>query len=465
MRTSCLMLQLFFTFFVSLTLKAQTCNCAGILEKAIDGVTENYALFKIKVDKTNETGFRSYNNVFMAKAKEIENTFQCQKLMDKWVLYFNDKHLWITVTSIDKKISYTNLHFNLKNARKHWNNRMIAKDPIEGLWEMDGYRAAIVPDTKNYGSFNAIIVSSDNQTFKPGMLKMHLVKRDAFYDMDFYRRDSTMVKSRIRFTAPHLLVDDDDITWRRMEPHTSGAIVPSLAELSAIDNYKPTLRWLDLHTAYFILPSCAPRYAQTVDSLVKTNESKLANCEQLIVDVRQNGGGSDRTYRALLPYILTNEVDQPKVGYYMSEENVKMFRSIGILKNLDPADTVKRGVWVRSQKKATLSAPVYHKNPVNVAILIDGKTASSGETFVLKSKCANRVLTFGQATAGCIDGYNGNVIDLGGAELRYATSIRTFNLPQDAIDPFGILPDVPISLHEANPIEFILSYLKNLPRK
>ncbi|WP_293741192.1 S41 family peptidase [uncultured Pedobacter sp.] len=455
---------LLINLFLSVDAVAKKCDCSQILQQSIKGIENNYALFKIKVNADNFKEYQSFNRLYLIKAQSIDQSDACQKLLNDWVAYFKDKHLWVTVDREVEKIDYIQHRLALKSYRKRWLDHKIAKDSIEGLWEMEGYRAVIIPDLKNYGQFNALIVSADNDTFKPGMLKMHLIKRDGFYDMDFYRRDSTMVSSTIRFTSKYTLLDDDGLSWRKLEPTLPTDRIPTLAEMNRADPYKPTLKWVDENSAIFTLPSCAPRFGPVVDSLINVHKNKLEQCRNLIVDVRGNGGGSDRTYRALLPYLLTKASVQPKVGYYLSNENVKLFRELGILKKLNPSDTSRRGTWATTLETPYLSAAHYAKFPVNVAILMDSKTASSGETFVLKAKTSQRVTTFGTATAGCIDGYNGNVIRLNGASLRYPTSIRTMNLPQEAIDPFGILPDIPISSTVSDPISWILDYFKQTER-
>lgn len=451
-------------FFMCLSSKAQDCNCSQILAQSINGVEQNYALFKIKVNRHTQSSYDAFNRMYMEKAKAIKKAAGCQTLLNEWTAYFKDKHLWVTVAVQDEKITYSQQRLDLSFHRKRWKDPKIAKDPVEGLWEMEGYRAAIIPDPKHFGQFQAIIVSADNDTFKPGMLKMQLTKKDGFYDTHFYRRDSTMVNAAIRFTAKHTMLDDQDLHWRRLEPVNGREQVPSLEELAKIDRYRPSLKWLNESSAIFTLPSCSPRYAPVVDSLIQANKAQLDKSLNFIVDVRGNGGGSDRTYRALLPYILTKAIEQPKIGYYLSEENVKMFRELGILQKLAPADTAKRGVWATIQQTSSVSAAYYASSPLHVAILMDNKTASSGETFVLKSKGSERVTTFGSPTAGCIDGYNGNVVELNGASLRYPTSIRTLNLPQEAIDPFGILPDIPIADSEKDPVHFVITYLNQLER-
>jgi len=266
------------------------------------------------------------------------------------------------------------------------------------------------------------------------------------------------LKTKMDFTSDHTLLDENGIAWRRKSVPKGHPIPPSLQELSSLDPDKPNFRWLDDQTSIITLPSCAPRYSKIVDSLMFANKEGLANCKLMIVDVRDNGGGSDRTYKALLPYILTEPLKLPKVGYYTSKENKKMFKEIGIFQHLDwQNDTVSsRLITLRpSTKKENLSFQSY---PINVAVLTNNATASSGETFVMKSKQSSRVTTFGEVTAGCVDGYNGNIIDLNGAKLRYPTSVRTLDVIHSAIDPFGLLPDVRFPSQGDDLINFVVEY-------
>lgn len=440
------------------TSASSECNCKMILQNAILSVEENYALYHIKVPHDNKKLYERYNLVYLEKASILTSPSKCQSLMDDWVTFFQDKHLWVTVDKELTKVKYQKLPLDLKQAKRRWANSNIAKDPIEGLWEMEGYRVAILPDVYKYDIFNGIVVSADNDVFKRGMLKMRLKKSIDGYDMDFYMRDSTMMATRIHFTTAHTLLDDNNIHWRRLSVHDGSPAPPKLSQLTLIDPYKPTLKRIDSTAILFTLPSCSPKYSRVVDSIMLTNHAALEACKLFIVDVRNNGGGSDRTYRSLLPYILTQSLQMPSVGYYMSAENSKMFRELGILNNLDPIDSTARNKIVMAKKSIQSDTFKPLKSPRQVALLTNRFTASSGETFVLKCKQSNKVITFGETTAGCIDGYNGNIIDIGGARLRYPTSIRSMEVIERPIDPFGILPDIPLNARGESIIDFVKSY-------
>ncbi len=217
-----------------------------------------------------------------------------------------------------------------------------------------------------------------------------------------------------------------------------------------------------------------------VSSFVEKNHDKLIKANSLIIDVRNNGGGNDATYFPLLPYIYSGPVKLPTMGFWLSKKNKELF--LGWFPEDAIAEAEANGELDAETKqlfeeiKAKENEMVYYGNkdysfdeidtiysqPKKVAIIANSESASSAETFVYRCNQSDRVVTFGQNTAGVVDGFNGNDIEHDCFTLRYPTSVRTKNIETEAIDPNGICPDVYLDEKQENIIEFIVDFFENL---
>jgi len=205
-----------------------------------------------------------------------------------------------------------------------------------------------------------------------------------------------------------------------------------------------------------------------VKKLVQQNEEKLKNANLLIVDVRNNGGGSDYTYMPLLPYIYSGPVQMTEFGAWVSPGNKAYFSEW-----LDKSDTLNNTQLYQAIQSNTTQMVTWPEEgledkldtlftqPYKVAIIANENSASSAETFVFRCNQSNKVVTFGQSTSGTVDGFNGNDYETDCFSLRYPTSLRTIHYYKEAIDPFGILPDVYLSEDLDDPINYIIEFMKN----
>jgi C-terminal processing protease CtpA/Prc len=59
-------------------------------------------------------------------------------------------------------------------------------------------------------------------------------------------------------------------------------------------------------------------YVNTIEKMIEKNKTLLENSEFLIIDVRDNGGGTDNAYQKILPYLVTNSIRNVGVEYLAS---------------------------------------------------------------------------------------------------------------------------------------------------
>ena len=216
-----------------------------------------------------------------------------------------------------------------------------------------------------------------------------------------------------------------------------------------------------------------------------------SGCENLILDIRGNSGGSDGlwtpyynlladhdgeineveyrntpAYRDLLIQEFKKEGVPEEIiakvqsvmpmlagipfvpglmvrqfyGLLSSGEEFSLMKLQGLLETLaHPEKLGKRQVLVEQVNDAVKKA----------ALIIDGSVASSGEQLVvvLRALSARTTIYGSDNTSGCLDYSNLIEVEMPNSGIKFTSPMsRTMGLPATAVDPTGIAPDVRITL-------------------
>lgn len=226
------------------------------------------------------------------------------------------------------------------------------------------------------------------------------------------------------------------------------------------DPLLPSYRALSRRTALMVIPSFYPIYAEKIKLLIEKNKSSIGRHQNLIIDVRKNGGGSDDSFGPLMPYLLANPVRTFDVEYLATDANIKGLEQlcgssayvpstqdckrlvaprVELLRNAKPGDFVtlpgtKAEGAIDSIVKGT-------KNPSRVAILIDKECGSSCDQFLINARQSFKVKLFGRPSLGSVDYSNivNHTLPSGKRSLGYAIS-RSLRLPELPLGS-GVQPD------------------------
>ena len=198
------------------------------------------------------------------------------------------------------------------------------------------------------------------------------------------------------------------------------------------------------------------RYPTCNDQIVGidwTNRSVAAfldsGCENLILDIRGNGGGSDYVYTPYLLLLYDHPGETEGVFFYDTEANRKqmeeyfpgMYEVTPLSKEEGPSnELVPFGDYPIVFDKE--SSPL----PRKAVIIIDNGVASSGEQLVIDLKsCSDRVVVYGRDnTNGCLDFSNCRLVELpeSGNYYQMPMTVSQRVLDGRGIDESGIAPDV-----------------------
>jgi hypothetical protein len=226
----------------------------------------------------------------------------------------------------------------------------------------------------------------------------------------------------------------------------------------AVDPNAPTFRVLSTKTVLITAPSFQDRYGAPMNELIRRHLRRIGATENLIVDVRRNGGGSDSTYSPLMPLLEANPHTQAGAEFLATPVNIEATAAVcGLLAPgskdceefiapvLKAMRAAKPGTYVLPAGGTRLETSTPNRvatHPRRVAVMIDRKCASSCEEFVLAARQSFKVKLFGRPTFGALDYSNLRPHDLpsGTRRLFYATS-RSLRLPAYSVDIDGVGPD------------------------
>lgn len=494
-------------------------SCVADARFAITTIERNYAGFADKVTPRTQVAYDSATKRLMARAatasaadSPTDRTAACYRALGSWASFFRDGHLGVqpsdgvlasTSAPAALDTSPTAIRARFANSPTHpvteaQVQRFLATnaghlDPVEGIWEVIGlpYRLAVVPDSAGgVGSFLAVVLRADSAWRSPGQVKAALRADEANlgtmpgtsdstvdangsrYSVRYHYRDHTEQMTTARVTHGLLLFPDGS-AWVRLAPHL--ATDADYATYAASLNRHTGVRSLDSQTVLLSIPSFDPDSGAVVDSVVRANRNVILGTENLIIDVRGNGGGSDYVYAPVLPFIATGPIRDVNASIYATPENTKKFEALLTDERIPPklhtqiedlvaAMRAHPGQFIHQPDEVTRFDTIFPR-PRHVAVLTDQGCGSTCEQFVLAVRQSHKVTLMGERTAGVLDYANLQTVTMpsGRFTLHYGTS-RSQRLPADPVDPNGIAPQVRVPADELFPVEWARRYLEQLSR-
>ncbi|MEM6378896.1 MAG: S41 family peptidase, partial [Bacteroidota bacterium] len=195
-----------------------------------------------------------------------------------------------------------------------------------------------------------------------------------------------------------------------------------------------------------------------IDSLYEAADTKIRQTPYLIVDVRDNGGGSDRNVSPLLPYIYTNPIKGDRVDLLVTKDNLNLWKkwqkdwtedSLNysrdqvkwISREIARMERVKPNTWLKRSKGGKFRTKDVATYPKKVAIIQNQYCASSCETLLFWAKQSGKAILVGENSGGYVGyGENGGV-DTPCFNFRFTCPMTRY-LEQRKYEVEGVAPDV-----------------------
>jgi len=217
----------------------------------------------------------------------------------------------------------------------------------------------------------------------------------------------------------------------------------------------PLFEKLSDKTVILRIPSFDGSAKKQIDSVIIANMSTITKTENLIIDLQNNGGGSDGSFEKLIPLIYTNPIRVVGMELLSTPLNNKRMEEFAN----DPEASEHDKKWAKDAleklnknlgKFVNLASSIVdfetsdtmYTFPKKVGIIINGGCGSTTEQFILAAKQSKKVKLFGTTTFGSLDISNMFSVKspCNDLELGYCLS-RSFRIPDFTIDGKGLQPD------------------------
>lgn len=460
---------------------AATPTCGAELEWAAEYAARNYSGFETKTAGSRRAAYVTLLEELRPAAAAAETTGQCDGVLRRWTAFFRDGHLSISrrsaaTTAAADDAAATDDEIRARFA--DWPRRALsdgqARDrlaglghgraPIEGIWEIaDGsYRGVILRDEDRADRYTMTILQADSVWWTPGQVKARFTPtaRDG-YDATFYMRDHSE-QAWSGAVSGNVLTFDRGSPWFRTWPVEAGDL--SREQYEATRNAQFGVRDLAAGTVLVQIPSFND--AAGIDALFAAERERIHGAEQLIIDLRGNGGGSDYNFRELVPLIYTGPIRMVSNAALATEDNIRANERIvadttiaqGIRTALAGSVAQMRtalGGWYEFPDRV-VDDLVELELPRRIAVLVDRGCASSCEQFLLTARQSRKVTLYGTRTAGILDFGNVRSAEMpGGTLVLNHPTTRSKRLPHAPVDETGVIPDVEVPAAETDPIDWV----------
>jgi len=449
---------------------AQDCSCQTSFDFLTDKISRNYSGYK---DKTNGPAGDSLRLFTDQLRRQTESLLQkdsaCWALCNRWLSWFHDRHLSMGVKQVEGSPSEIRASYAALERIPIQKKELVAYlkqetiDPREGIWVMDegNYCVALLRKPTSNRLYAGIILQADSVYWTPGQVKFEIEAPDGngVFKARYFMRDHSEKLLTAIFMGNKLTFEDIG-QWTRLEPDAACHQQMKIAQIPY------SIRSLDSNTLLFKVPTMSDQYWKVMDSLVKAEKKLLGKTPNWIIDCRDNGGGSDITFKPLLPYLYTNPVKLDRIQILATADNAEKFAKLKKDKSLPwinrryygyLASKLKRrnGSFVGNSGTFTYRLFKTAATPQKVVILTDRGCASSCEQFILYAQQSKKVTLMGEPTGGVLD--FGNLHNMafpcGNWSIWYPTS-RSNRVPAGkGIDNVGIAPNVPLTDKNADWVE------------
>ena len=423
------------------------CNCQEEFSKIKNHLESNYPGFKDKVTTSNLQNYQGFTAQKEQVAAQAKNKSQCYFIINQWMSYFNDNHLQsaINMEAIEK-IDPLKLQSDFPIEKINVSDKLLKKiekaKGIEGVYSKKGesFSIALFENKNSFRDYVAVVIKSTDSTFENGSVLAELKEKSANEYFLLYNSAHMLAFATIKPTNGELI----------------SGFVKNGKEIVDNENYNFEAKFLNENTLYFNIPSFSWEAKPMVDSLFAAQKENLSKSANLIIDLRNNGGGSDDVYGVISPYLYTQPIKGIGVDALASNDNIKGWELILAQYPDLPAESRQeiQNLIDKMKLQINQNVNIVEDNidssftrllfPKNVVILINEKCASTTEQFLLEARQSKKVTLMGQNTQGTLDYSNLRESDFCEMPyLLYAPTTRSRRIDiGEGIDGIGIKPSI-----------------------
>ncbi len=447
----------------SITIYGQDCDCKSNFEWAKKTFEENDAGFQFAIDNKGKSAYEQHNKIFAEKISELNNSVECTQAIYEWMTFFRSGHIAIRrinqeQSQSDNKQSNQGIIDSYRDWEKievdleKFQEQLLKKNEngFEGVWVSEPYKIGIKKVGNEYLGF---IIEADGIYWTKGQVKLR-IKEDL--SSTYYMRDHSAQNFETAKLLGNNYLEMGFITLERIFPKTKTE--PQIERyFKAISAENPYFEKVNANTVLLRIPRFSGSEKSKIDSVINSNKETILKTENLIVDLRNNGGGSDGSFQELLPILYTNPIRT--VGVEMLSTPLNNQRMLDFI-NKDEYGFDEEGKKWAQESYDKLSKHIgkfvmlneypitettfdtIHQFPKNIGIIINENNGSTTEQFLLAAKQSKKVKLFGTTTTGVLDISNMYFVKSPCEEFELGYSLsKSMRIPEMTIDDKGIQPD------------------------
>ena len=468
--------------FIAILLSCQSlyaqetdCGCEQAFQKLISKVETEYPGF---AGKTTDKFL--YESLKETLKKESQKTVKasCLKLLQKYIGFFKDPHLQIalkaTSNGSDSTSSAKSVDIDIKDFQQKSQNTI---DKFEGVWADDSYKVGLKKSGEN--EYVGFIIEARSPLWKPKEIKFRLLPDGKF---EYALLDRSLKTGSYQIHDGYLLhLSEINVTFVKQMPKPAIDATSLQAKLDELEGFY--FKQLTPKTSIIKISSFDYPKLERIDKILNDNKILLEKSENLIIDIRDNPGGTDNAYQKLLPYIATNPIRGLMAEFLATQTYIDSLEDY--LKSLkepekeksETAETKKKievlkanlGKFVNSRHFDKNNPPVYIRqiepaqhSPKQIVFLANKGVGSAAENFLLQAKQSKKVKILGVPTYGGLDYGNSYWISFGCQNYQvFMPTYRASRLPEYPIDNIGVQPDVYLDPSVKDWISYAVQYLEN----
>lgn len=442
---------------------SQNCNCENNFIWLKNFFEKNDAGFQYAVNQKGIEAYETLNEKTLSEVKNIQDKNECYHVLYNWLKFFRKGHFGVWAKDVFQNAG-SNKIINIDTAEfvKYLNQKK--EIDYEGIWEYNFNHNLKIGIKKIDEKYFGFVISADSGKLKTGQVLFFISTNNNNNSAVLYSNNKEIPINSVALVENQYLLLEF-ILLQRLQPESITA--------------NPFFTQLNKSTNLLTIPSFDISCKKEIDSIIKVNFTTITNTENLIIDLRNNGGGTDGSYKQIIPLLYTNPIRNIGVKILATKENAlryveaannansgfsadnkKWFMDISIKLNEHLGEFVN----INNSDVDTVKLDTIYSYPENVGIIINKNNGSSAEQFLLAAKQSKKVKLFGTSTMGELDISNVWFADSPCKDFRLAYSVtKSLRVPEMTVDNDGIQPDFYIDESISNDkwIDFVENILNS----
>lgn len=477
MKTCLLMLLL----VLCCNLASQNCSCLDDYYFVKNHIEKNHGGFNKKIKSPDEPAYKKFTDSLETAIRNDKDGKHCLSYLKKYILFLGDHHSNIstgTGNPVNENDTSAVKAFLNSPAYRHTELIVLNEDsllktwkknnpgPVEGVYYTPDstYIVTVIKSKTEDRDYAGIILSSKTKLWAPGQVKFELKKvNDTLFDYFIGLRNHAVSYDQVEYKRNILFLG----TWIKQG-------VTDVKNPYALDNELIRFSVLDSTTAFLSIRSFNAAQQSKLDSAYSVIIPQIKKYPKLIIDVRNNGGGSDLGYKQLMPLLFTDPFKSDVVEFFATPANINAYKEHDeVLQKLNPGSkpvfaaqtammekaTPYTFVTMGSGQPATMRYPVNKGYPEKIAVLYNKFCASSCESFLFETLNSSKTIRVGENSGG-YTGY-GNVMNIQtpcGNTLNWTTTVYRDQWRYEFV---GIPPQYKVPVDETDWVEYTRKLLKD----